>query len=249
MKRIIRLFKDPHKIITGVGLRLKRRKIKHLYAKSRRDNPDIYRDINQVLHKFHSGGGYVRDMQDYKVYQLYELLKDNRPLTTLEIGSGSSTYAFVRYANETHGVKHTIVDESDKWLQNTKSVIERSGVSTDNCRWMKGTKSIKWQEGFAEICLKENFNEAFDLVFIDGPTLKVDGVQNSRHINTDIFKIFNYFPPKIILVDIRMHTVNEIVRKLGQYYSVRESHLFNLSNKQVNGKFNYFTVFQQISTG
>ncbi|MEM9918091.1 MAG: hypothetical protein AAF990_08345 [Bacteroidota bacterium] len=243
LKNAISVITSPKRLSNSINYRLKNKKVNRLYQDAIKNNPETFQQIRKVLEHFHGGGGYVRQFQDFKVFSLYQILNEYKPKVSIEFGSGVSTYAFSKYATENPGVKHTTVEESEKWMAHTKGLIQGIGIDPEKVNWVHGEKVIDQSGELTEIHVKQEFPQAFDLVFVDGPTLKINNVQNSEYINTDIFRICEHNYPKVIVVDIRMYTVKQIQKRIGHLYHCEESHLFEILKKDVRDKFNYYTVF------
>ncbi len=244
-KKKITILTSPSRLSKSINYKIKARKLKLHYLNAKRQNPEFFKQIEDVLKLFHLGGGYIRTFQDYKVFSLYQILNKFKPKSCIEFGSGVSTYAFIKYATENAKIKHITVEESAKWMCHTKGVISATGFDPETIRWILGEKAININGELTEIHIKQEFSQAFDLIFIDGPTLKINNIQNSKYINTDIFRISQHHYPKVIVVDIRKQTVKQIQKRIGHLYHCEESHLFDMLKKDVKNTFNYYTVFKR----
>ena len=134
------------------------------------------------------------------------LLNKYKPKNIIELGSGSSTFIFSQYCKEKNS-KLLSVDESKKWLELTKNALNINNLLPNT--------NIVLKESFIEKNSKGNSYQItlpkdIDLIYIDGPTDKVDG---KRKPNLDILKLFNKsIFPKIIAIDVRFKTVLEIFK-------------------------------------
>lgn len=84
-----------------------------------------------------------------------------------------------------------------------------------------------------------DITDDFDFVFIDGPSLKIDGVKHKHAINSNVFDLKSL--PEVIVVDVRKATVQYIASKYSELYTEYSSDLF--SGKAVDKNYNYFTYF------
>ena len=84
--------------------------------------------------------------------------------------------------------------------------------------------------------------EEFDLVFVDGPSLRFDGVKRKDAINDDIFHIADAYPPRMIVVDGRYATVRALEQHLRGLYKFEPSSLMDGRPRQ---NYNYFSIFRR----
>lgn len=94
-------------------------------------------------------------------------------------------------------------------------------------------------DGLKQIKYDVDFEEGFDCVFIDGPDSRVDGVKHKDAINTNIFDITKRGLPRMIVVDIRRATVEEIQKRLGDKYEIFVS---DIVKKKMHIDYRYFSV-------
>ena len=132
--------------------------------------------------------------------------KKYKPKNIIELGSGSSTFIFSQYCKEKNSTLLSI-DESKKWLELTQNAL--------NINNLVPNRNIVLKESFIEKNSKGNSYQItlpkdIDLIYIDGPTDRVDGI---RKPNLDILKLFNKsIFPKIIAIDVGFKTVWEILK-------------------------------------
>jgi len=159
-------------------------KIQQLHRHHREENAAGYINIDAILARFRSGGGLKHDFQPYKLFHLSQFLERDRPLSMLELGSGSSTAVFAAHIRE-YGGRLYSVDESDSWLANAMNL---AGIEADD-------KRFEMRHYLAKLGTFKNLpcvgyglkaQEEFDLVFVDGPSLQFDGVKRKDAINDDV---------------------------------------------------------------
>ena len=84
--------------------------------------------------------------------------------------------------------------------------------------------------------------EEFDLVFVDGPSLRIDGVKRKDAINDDVFRIADACPPRMIVVDGRYATVRALEQHLQGRYEFEPSALMGGT---LGENYNYFSIFRR----
>lgn len=210
-------------------------KFERLISEDRAVSPEEYRFADEVLAAFHSGGGLAPRMQAYKLVSLNRLLEAKKPKSILELGSGSSTVVFGRYAAR-NNAKVVTIDESREWLDNTISMLKLFGVS-DAVTSHVCEKRIDTQKNTATYIDRPSFDA--ELLLIDGPALEVSGQKYTDAVCTDIFDIVP--TPKTVLIDIRRPTVERMQKdSLFDGYECLKSDILSRSPK---ANFNYFSVF------
>jgi hypothetical protein len=215
--------------------------IQQLHRHHRVQNPSTYVDIDAVLARFRSAGGLKHDFQPYKLFQLRQLLERYRPTSMLELGSGSSTAVFAAHIRK-YGGRLCSVDESASWLANA---MKLSGIEEDDnrfemrhCPAMIGTLNNLDCVGYGL-----SAEEEFDLIFVDGPSLRFDGVKRRDAINDDVFRFADCCPPRMIVVDGRYATVRALEQHLQGRYEVDPSALIDGGAPGEN--YNYFSIFRR----
>ena len=195
--------------------------------------------IDKILYNFHSTGGLINVIQPYKLFELRRLLLQHRPLSVLEFGTGSSSSIFVSYclANK---ASLTCVDESEKWLTNTKNLQNlpepADWISFEHYPKITNseTKPPECKYGFVP-------KHKLDFLLIDGPSLEIDGQSRKDAINSDVFSWPKELLPKIIVVDVRKATVDEIQFRCSDVYDCDYS---DLVTRTLKYNYNYFSVFK-----
>lgn len=233
-------------IVTRLKRMLVFQKIKRVYRKTKQRNPEEFMKYQRVLEAYHRGGGYQRDMQDLKLFDINRILNQAKPKRILELGSGCSSYVFTEYAHANQ-VEYSVVEESQHWLENTQLILndllDFEIQKQENLHFVLGERVLDENSDPPESYFKQLPDETCDFVFIDGPTLKKDGVQYLHFINTDIFHLAERELPKTIVVDIRKSTVREIQKRIGAAYECQESDLFDIETRRPGTLVNHFTIF------
>ncbi len=214
------------------------RKIAHRC--SRYGNKQTYKQIDSYVNKYRSHGGLKNPCQHYKLFKLKQLLKEEKPKSILELGTGLSTIIFAEYVRNNQIAHLTSVDESSNWLKNSQ---ELAGIDSSDDRFcmIQANRLIINDSALKQIKYDATFEKDFDCVFIDGPNSEIDGVKNKDAVNTNIFDIIERKLPRLIIVDIRRSTVEEIIKRLGDKYDVLISDV--ITNRICFG-YRYFTVFR-----
>ncbi len=213
-------------------------KIEKLHRHHRAQNYDAYVEIDAILARFRSAGGLNHYFQPYKLFQLRQLCERYRPASILELGSGSSTAVFAAYVRK-YGGRQCSVDESDSWLANAATLagIEMGDNRFEmrHCVAKAGTFMNLVSVGYGLAAQEE-----FDLVFVDGPSTRLDGMKRKDAINDDVFHIADIRPPRIIVVDGRYATVSALKQHLHGRYEFEPSALMVGAPGQ---NYNYFSIF------
>lgn len=218
----------------------KKQKIQQLHRRHRAQNAAGYVEIDVNLARFRSAGGLKNDFQPYKLFHLRQLLERDRPASMLELGSGSSTTVFAEHIRK-YGGRLCSVDESDSWLANAMNL---AGIEADDKRFEmrrrvanRGTFKNLACVGYG-LAAQEDFN----LVFVDGPSLRFDGVKRKDAINDDVFRIADACPPRTIVVDGRYATVRALEQHLQGRYEFEPSALMSGTPGE---NYNYFSIFRR----
>ena len=157
-----------------------------------------YVAINQYLEKYRSSGGLKNPYGEYKLWNLDQLLARFRPKHILEFGSGSSTLVFSEYLRRNNG-RLLSIDEEEKWAANTRRLI---GIKPEDCIEIKYFKKILISDKHPrEIKYEVDIKDDYDFVFIDGPSLNVDGAKWKDAVNSNIIELSH--DPAVIVVDER----------------------------------------------
>lgn len=104
------------------------------------------------------------------LYLLYRLLDEMRPRSILELGLGQSTKMIAQYAARNMGVRHTVVEHDQSWVdffQTNSALSESSQLTMLNLteQTVADDPAVLRYEGFAESV----GHEAYDLILVDGP--------------------------------------------------------------------------------
>lgn len=195
-----------------------------------------YVAISQYLDKFRSSGGLKNPYGEYKLWSLNQLLAHLQPKNILEFGSGSSTLVFSEYLRRNEG-RLLSIDEEEKWAANTRRL---AGIKPDDCIEIKNFKKIHSSDTHPrEIKYEVSINNEYDFVFIDGPSLDVDGAKWKDAVNSNILDLPN--EPDVIVVDGRKATALYLAERYATKYQICLSDLF--SGKPVKRNYNYFSYF------
>lgn len=191
---------------------------------NRLQNPDDHILIDRVISSYHKGGGLKHRQQAYKLWSLMRLMEKYKPSKVLELGSGSSTSIFALYPS-----RLVSVDESPEWSGLSSAISGKEVVVRQ--------KRVDVSKNPPEIWYEGEFEDDFDMVFIDGPSLDVDGKKPKGVINTNIFSL----SPNVIVVDGRINTARAIVEKWSDKYDYRLSDLHVKTFVPLG--YHYFSVF------
>ncbi|HLF34950.1 MAG TPA: class I SAM-dependent methyltransferase [Cyclobacteriaceae bacterium] len=211
--------------------------IKNAHYLHRTNHAGEYIEIDEIVKKFRESGGLKHDFQAYKLWHLKQLISNHKPNSILELGSGSSTVIFADYVRKNENRRLLSIDEDEKWVSNTKSLINYD--KNDKIEVISALKKFIGDSIPNEIKYDIKIEGNFDLVFIDGPSLEVNGEKKKDAVNTNVFELQNY--PEIIIVDVRKATAEYLSRRYQQKYKVWLSDL--LSGKPVKENYNYFSIF------
>lgn len=176
------------------------------------------------------------EFQAYKLFSLNRILEDYSPKSILELGTGSSTPVFSEYVKKTDDRHLTAIDENEQWLENSISLAD-VGKNDKRFKFILSKKVFNKDKEPWESKYDVKLDDSYELVFIDGPSLAYDGKKNKNAVNSNIFDLAF---PQIIIVDIRKATVNEIKKRMKNYYDCIHS---DVIFGQINEDYNYFTEF------
>lgn len=232
MRRFLR------RVAYRLGL-IKSASFERIVKEDRNKNLADYQFAESLLAHFHHAGGLSFSLQSYKLVSLTRLLENLCPKSILELGSGSSSVIFARYQKINHGVRFVSIDESDDWLEKTEKMVQKFTPGSQ-VEFLCRPKIIDPSAPQAYYdCLPA---EKFELVFVDGPALSLNGIEY-RHIPcVDVLRMAPTNLPLYIVVDIRRPTVKAISKDLGSRYDHLKSDLLELRPKN---EFRYFTVFRR----
>lgn len=187
-------------------------------------------EIFEIQKFYHSMGGGNPYFQYSKLLEIFEILKEKKPLNVIEYGTGSSSHVF----NKFHEIETLYIEENLNWWE---SVSKNLDIKT-----FRIPKKIKNGINFS---YDYRVDKKYDLVYIDGPHLWFDDVDYSRSaICFDIFNFEEKFLPDTIVVDMRLNTVDEIEKRFKNKYKLKRSDILNRNPKR---DFQYHSIFEKIT--
>jgi len=220
-----------------------KQKLNRIHSSYYSKNIEEYKNIENIIRDFRSSGGLGGDFQIYKLMSLKQLIVKENPKNILELGSGSSTVIFADYIRNNPGTHLTSLDESEHWCNNTKRLANIS-ENESRIEIIFAPRIDNIYSNPKETKYEYIVTKPYDFVLIDGPSLAINGIRDKTTINTNIFDIIDIHPPKIILVDIRKSTVDEIQKRFGSIYSLQIS---DVIKNQLRPDYRYFSIFKAIS--
>jgi precorrin-6B methylase 2 len=172
--------------------------------------------------------------QPYKLWMLIKILEKEKPKKILEFGSGSSTMIFADYAAK-NGAEVISVESDEAWAEKARTYL----AGNDNVK-IVFAKAL----GFADKTPPElkydiNFDEVFDLVFIDGPGGHFEGIARKTGATVNAVELKD---PKLVLIDGRKATVHYMKERMKTHIC-KESELH--SPNPVKPGYNYFSAFSK----
>jgi len=238
---------QPWRVPQRVTVRWRKRIRKKRYRQLRDENATDFAWIHEILDRYHTAGGYDREWQDLKLFELWRTLLDESPANILELGSGCSSAVFAKYAKQ-NGARYTSVDQSEHWSANARQL---SGVtdSDDNIEFLVSDASSTVCASTTEFKYTLEFSGPYDLVFIDGPMHYSEGQHVDAAVSSNIFDIVAVAPPKLVLVDLRHNTVRAMKERLGRDYEWTDSDMLELEKHPVGDPVRWYTAFRRINQG
>ena len=192
-------------------------------------------------------GGLSAYYQWVRLNELRKFIETYEVNSVCEFGSGGSTALWNALIDGTV----CSLEESEKWLKKTESILpQKHSVDLIHAKRrvieFSGEPSTCYDldEGF--------FNQAFDLVYIDGPTAKPINASEEvlpildKHnkampnIDVELF-IRKGNPPKYILVDGRRPTVRRLCQNYADIYDIYLRYFYNYRWAR-SGGFLYHTI-------
>lgn len=222
--------------------KFERHRLLRAHARHRARHPALYDGNDAILARYHADGGLNHDYQDYKLACLRALLRDRRPLLTLELGSGSTTPVFADYVRATPGARLVTVDESPDYL---RQAAEIAGIERGDLRFslvVRQRELVRDAAGrVSEMRYLGSFPDAYDMVFIDGPSsVDEQGKKNKQALASNIFDILQQHLPRTIVVDGRHATVTALMERFGDRY---EAYPTDLMRGRIRPDYRYFSIF------
>lgn len=227
-------------MIPSLKYRIEEFKKKWVHQKNARFYKVDYLYYQTVLKQYHSLGGLKHDFQLYKLYELNKILQLFQPRSILEFGSGSTTSILVHYLRKQNNhVFLKSVDENQEWLEKSKSLchVDQQVESIEFCH---ARRLIEEKEGKLEVKYDFHFDRKYDLVIVDGPSMKVNDIRRKDGINSNVLDALPDYCPKVILVDIRKSTVDHLKEKLSRYYDCFVS---DVIQRRFYFGYQYFSIF------
>lgn len=199
----------------------------------RLSHAQVYELIDTILTKFHGGGGLRPPLQSYKLAELASLLQEYSPSDIVELGSGSST-GILAYYSSVSGAKVTSVEENPHWVDNTASVVNTLGF--DHQVRIINKKALVSDDYKTAEYLDLGIAHC-DLLIIDGPALKRDGVTRRTAVCLNARDI----DARVILIDMRQPTALFLETLLSGRYDYFPSDI--LFRNQFSDSLRYWSVF------
>ena len=171
-----------------------------------------YPVIHRVVRRIRAGEAVYHCAYRY-IHQM-NLLKRFAPLSILEFGSGISTGVFAAYARRS-GARILTIEDSQVWLENTKKALGEMARLVE-LKWIPSRS----KRGDPGRCYYDfTGKEKFDMVFVDGPPLTVDGKKDGSAINSNVIDMIESgLAPKTILIDERDATAQYIAARYSDLY-------------------------------
>ena len=229
-------FKTAEKIRNRMKKHIRKLALEYAHRLHRWKHKKEYTDIDQYLSKFRFSGGLKNFYGGYKLWNLHQLLLSFKPKRILEFGSGSSTMVFCEYLRKHNGSLLSI-DEEEKWALNTRRLVNLQ--PTDSIEIINSKKKCRPDTVPREIKYELSLQDYYDFVFVDGPSLKVDGVKWKDAVNSDVLELAQR--PEVIVVDGRRATARHLAQKYSDQYLIFLSDLF--SDRPVKRNYNFFSYF------
>jgi predicted O-methyltransferase YrrM len=229
-------FKTAEKIVKRINKRTQKMSFEYAHRLHRWKHKQEYNEINHYLDKFRSSGGLKNYYGAYKLWNLRQLLLRFKPQRILEFGSGSSTLVICDYLRQQDGSLLSI-DEEEKWAANTRRLVDLQ--STDSVEIINSKKICRSESKPREIKYELSLHDKYDFVFVDGPSLEVDGVKWKDAVNSNVLELPQ--GPEVIVVDGRRATAKYLAEKYDGEYLIFLSDLF--SKRPVKRNYNFFSYF------
>ena len=208
-------------------------RISGIHKRHRHQHAADYLFIDEVISRYHANGGLAHPYQHYKLLELRALLDERRPKSILELGSGTTTAVIVDYIRRYPGTQATVIDESEKWLENARTIAKAEGADVSFLVKAKVEDPSRPSTFYADIP-----DSPYDFVLVDGPSLAINGKSDKSAVNTNILDLIKSKPPATILIDIRRATLEALTTE-STGYSVQPS---DLITKRVRDGYQYFSI-------
>lgn len=205
-------------------------------------NSSNYFFIDKIIKEYRASGGLTSPYQYYKLYSLNNFLYKYKPVSILELGSGASTAIFTKYILSEGGHLYS-VDENKIWLNNSINIANISDRKNFTFKTLR--PKLEVINGVPAVNYGLKSDEQFDLVFVDGPSLKFDRINNKNAVNADVLKLVDINPPRFIIVDGRFQTVNFLKQYLKGRYKIKLSALMK-EGPRLTYNYHYFSIFVRL---
>ena len=144
----------------------------------------------------------------YRCKDIEKIIKKNKPIEVIEIGSGRSTLAFALLSKK-YSFQHIAFEQSQEWVKLINKYIQNMKILNSKVTF---APIIQVENGGY---LKHDIKEC-DLIYIDGPTVVKKKDLGTFSGKPEYYDIINYFNenifPKVIMIEGRNDTV-EMIRK------------------------------------
>jgi predicted O-methyltransferase YrrM len=224
------------KISKRIKKQTRKLSLRYAHRLHRWEHKKEYAEVDRYLSKFRTSGGLKNFYGEYKLWNLHQLLLRFKPKRILEFGSGSSTMVFCEYLRKNTGSLLS-VDEEEKWALNTRRLVDLK--PTDSIEIINSKKTC-WPESVPrEIKYELALQDEYDFVFVDGPSLNVDGIKWKDAVNSNVLELAQ--KPQVIVVDGRRATARHLAQKYSDQYLIFLSDLF--TDRPVKRNYNFFSYF------
>lgn len=211
------------------------------HRKVREENPADFEWIDSVIGEFRLQGGLEHKFQAYKLFQLQELLKRDRPVRLLELGTGTTSILLARYVALNTGSTLTMVDESEHWLELTRQKVDE--VAPGDRLEFRHARRVCIPDDPPVFRYDLSFEgRRYDFVLVDGPSMRVAGVRFKCGICDNVAELVAHFPPRTILVDIRRATFEFLASRYASLYAAFPSDVYE---ENFYDNYRYFSILSR----
>lgn len=216
---------SPRSVLTAASARLTgiRRKIEMMEARS--FNAGHAPQLETAYAAFGRNGQISSKRQPRKGRDLWRLLDSEKPMSIIELGSGTTSAVFALWASR-NGAKYFAYEHHPGWadvaqqcLAEAELVTERAPIRVVPTRVAAGEAST----GFTQPIPLD-----VDFVYVDGPPCVLES--GRKVANDDVIRLFEAGGrPRTIVVDGRFETVDLILQHpVGQTYDFHASHEYGI---------------------
>lgn len=220
---------------------LLRNKFRIIRAKNFIKSKFTYAYNSQIL--LRNNNGLSGNYQWLRLYELYQIIVENRINKVLELGSGGSTIFF-----QSLNLKRLdTFEESEKWIARTKEFLKKNQNSEI---YLSKRKVIQIDSRWLSFYEEPKINEIYkkhnhSMIYIDGPTSRFLKNEDEKimTINYDVKSIIDMAnPPKLIVIDGRPETVAYLASTFIKKYDLTLRSSYRDWGKR-KGKFYYHSIF------